>query len=254
MLTNNNSSIIDPYYSSGDFFNSSTGFKDAEFKVKELLSLLEHQKHEHELKIRRIADVGCGRGDTTIQLDKAFNNNTTNNVSIEGFDVYPEVMSISTTSPNVQFHYQDFCTLPENNELYDLVVLFDVIEHVPDPISFLKTVSKKTKAVALHIPLDNTWFGWLRLLPRTNLSHPGHLVILDVASALNLLTFAGLRTRDFAFTPVFRAPSGKVTRAQRLLNPFRRLLYALNPYLLHKSLGGVSLIVVAHTPIGLETL
>ncbi|MFN8531828.1 MAG: class I SAM-dependent methyltransferase [Anaerolineae bacterium] len=244
------SSLIDPYYTSGRFLASSSGWRDAAFKAAELGSLLKAYAKRFDVNLLKAADVGCGTGDTTLLLADTLTS-LGYSVQVDGYDVHPDIEK-KEGKANVTFHRQDFCAV-EFDEPYDLVVLFDVIEHVPDPISFLKSVASRSKLVGLHIPLDDSWFGWMRNLPHRNLSHPGHLVVLDTASSLNLLTFAGLRIQDFTITPVFRAPSGSATKSQKLLNPLRRLLYRISPYLVQKLLGGVSLMVIAQTPLGFET-
>lgn len=125
---------------------------------------------------------------------------------------------------------------------------------VPDPLGFIRKVGARAHRVALHIPLDDSWMVTFRDLPRAKLSHPGHLIYLDAPSALNLLALAGLRVRTYAYSPVFRAPTGQQSKSQRLLTPSRGLLYRLSPYLAQKLLGGVSLMVLAETPLSLSAV
>lgn len=244
-------SLIDPYYSEGDFQHASTsGTRDSEFKVQQLKALLDRSPHpvlrsDH----LRVADVGCGNGSSSYLLAEILSGPQTS-ILVDGFDIYPHVADIKGTE-NVHFHFKDFCKL-DPDQPYDLAVLFDVIEHVPDPIGFLRAVALRSKEIALHIPLDDFALGWIRNLPRSNLRHPGHLVALDVASSLNLLAFAGLRTRDYRFTPVFRAPTGRETSLQKLLLPIRAVLFSVSPYLVQRALGGVSLMVLATSPLGLR--
>ena len=242
-------SLIDPYYSSGDFAAASSGSLDAEFKADYLASLLEIYRREFRIELKRVADVGCGTGDTTLHIASVLSN-LGYDAFVEGFDVHPDIENRPPTE-RVSFHHQDFCAL-DLTDPYDLVVLFDVIEHVPDPIGFLKQISDRATLVALHIPLDNAAFSLLRNLPRAKLKHPGHLVVLDIPASINLLTYSGLRVRDYILTPVYKAPSGKQSRTQRLLNPIRRLLFSISPHLLQKTLGGVSIMVIAQTPLGLQ--
>ncbi|RIK26940.1 MAG: hypothetical protein DCC55_39700 [Chloroflexi bacterium] len=164
-------------------------------------------------------------------------------VFVKGYDIHPAMKHLSG-GKNVSFHYADF-THTEPSDKADLVIMFDVIEHVPGPLGFLRAVSERARFVALHIPLDDSWLLGMRNLWKRNLLHPGHLLVLNVSSAINLLTFSGLRVEDYSLTPVFRAPFGTETRSQRLLNPIRRVLYRISPYVLQRTLGGVSLMVLA---------
>jgi SAM-dependent methyltransferase len=238
--TRDNSSIIDPYYLTGSFFSASKGYQDSDYKVAELKKIIKLNISEHLIK--KVADVGCGAGHTTFAIQKMLSELFHFPLPVDGYDIHPQVDQFQDNA-NVRFFRQDFTQ--KDVQLYDLVILFDVIEHVPDPITFLKGVSSHGRYLVLHIPLDNSWMCGIRNLWRANLSHPGHLIILDVPTALNLLTFSGLRIRDYSLSPAFTAPSGKETRLQKILYPFRTLLYQISPYLLQQSLGGVSLTILA---------
>ena len=239
-------SWIDPYYSTGQFQGESDGFLDASYKIVELQKLLESSRQLSALfPLSRVADVGCGSGHTTFLLQSMCSQNGYGDVSVEGYDVHPAVLNYQG-STSVKFVRGDFCAL--DVPVFDLVVLFDVIEHVPAPVEFLRQVALRARFVALHIPLDDSIFSWLRHLQLKNLSNPGHLLVLDPPSALNIVAMAGLRTILFRYSPVFRAPSGLISRGQKLVKPLRALLYRFNPYFLQKTLGGTSLMVLAASP------
>jgi hypothetical protein len=126
-----------------------------------------------------------------------------------------------------------------------------VVEHVPDTIAFIRSVSQRCKIIGFHIPLDYSLNVALRNLFRAKLQNPGHLMFLDVVSALNLLTVSGLRVVDYEYTFGFMAPSGHSTILSKLVFPLRYLFAKASPWLLSRTLGGASLIVVAMTPNGL---
>lgn len=244
------SSIVDPMYLRGDFFKKSHGDADAAYKVRQLENLLHRNIDKICFENGRIADIGCGTGITTHLLQNMLTASISIPIWIDGFDVHPFVSRLQETE-YIRFFMGDYCQMTHKIK-YDLAVLFDVVEHVPSPMDFLRDVAKTSRIIALHIPLDDSLFSWMRNLQRTKLSHPGHLITLDVASAINLLTFSSLRIIDFSYSPVFRAPSGGQTLSQRLMNPLREILFRSSPYLTQKILGGVSLNVLAWTPDGLR--
>lgn len=240
--------FIDPFYLRGEFYLKSTGGQDASYKVDQLRELLRRNADRLPIEIRRIADVGCGTGETTLLLQEMVSDFTGSLPAVDGFDIHPYIDKISGGN-SVRFFSGDFCAVAD--DIYDLVVLFDVIEHVPDPVSFLREVSKHARLLALHIPLDNSFFSLIRDLPRENLILPGHIIVLDLPAAINLLTLSGLRVLDYCYSPGFLSPSGKKTRYQRFMRPFRRILYKISPYLTQKLLAGVSVTVLAWTIVEL---
>jgi SAM-dependent methyltransferase len=248
-MRNDSGSIIDPYYTSGQYLQNASGNADATFKIAELAKVVDEYRRQYGLHITKVADIGCGTGGTTLACAELFKQ-TGEEVQVDGYDVHPDVAHLRGTD-RVQFFQTDFCTQVLQSP-YDLALILDVLEHVPDPISFLKAVAERAYLVALHIPLDDSWLSGLRNLARSNLDNPGHLIQLNPASALNLVAFAGLRTRIYRYTPGFRAPTGRQTRQQRLLYPVRALLYRLTPYLLQRTVGGTSLMVLAETPLELK--
>lgn len=242
---------IDPYYKEGRFYKLSHGDLDATYKVQNLKKLIQKNIDKIQLPTGHIADIGCGTGMTSFSLHQMFTSLYNLPIRVDGYDVHP-FLPKTPKSSKVVFYSCDFREKPQCR-VYDLAVLFDVIEHVPDPISFIRDISRYSRILAFHIPLDDSLFCWIRNLPRLKLSNPGHIILLKPSSAINLLTFSGLRIIDFDFSPVFDAPTGKETIKQKLMLPLRKLLYWINPYITQRILAGVSISVLAWTPHGLST-
>jgi SAM-dependent methyltransferase len=241
--------FIDPLYSRGEYYDKSTGEKDAAYKIDQLRNLLLFNPRCIPNRICRIADVGCGSGKTTFLLQEMLKNFSGSLPLVDGYDIHPYIDKF-TGGNSVRFFSGDFCSIADG--IYDLVVLFDVIEHVLAPLSFLRNVSEHSRLLAFHIPLDDTILSWVRNLPRENISHPGHILVLDLPAAINLIALSGLRIIDFQYSPGFRAPSGKETYNQKLLYPIRATLYRFSPYITQKLIGGVSVTVLAWTIKGLS--
>src|SRR5204863_519879 len=106
--------------------------------------------------------------------------------------------------------------------------------------------------VALHIPLDNSLVNALFNRFRRRLSYPKHILLLDVASALNLTTLSGIMPIDYSYTLGYMAPSGRMTPLQIASLPFRWTLSHISPWLASRTVGGVSLMVIRVTPLGLK--
>jgi hypothetical protein len=231
------------HYTSGAYFDQQGRHsEDADFKHTQLCVVLDKFVTQQNVQFDSYADVGCGAGHIAKRVADSLRENGHPLIDAMGYDVYPNVEAI--THEGVRYICEDFC---QTEEIVDFVTLFDVFEHVLEPVQFLKSVGGRSKVVGLHIPLDNSLLVALSNGFQNKLQNPGHLIFLDVAGALNMLALAGLRVVDYCYTPVFMAPSGQVSAKQRLSFPLRKLLFSLNPFVLSKTMGGVSLMVLAVT-------
>lgn len=240
-------SLVDPAYSGGEYFRDAQRHgEDAEFKTRSLLRVLEPYLERSGVRLDSLVDVGCGSGDVVRLLARALRARGQPLAVAKGYDVSPHVEAVR--HEGVEFVCGDFCA---SDESVELVTLCDVFEHIPDPIGFVRSVSQRCRLLCLHIPLDDSLDNALRDRFRAKLAQPGHLVFLDVVSALNLLASAGLRVVAYDYAFQFLAPSGHRSLLSKAVLPLRYLLARLNPWLASKLLGGSSLVALALTPRGL---
>lgn len=243
-------SIVDPHYANREYFADPDRHReDAGFKARHFLKLFLPVARKNSLTISSYADVGCGSGEITKLVADSLRMAGFDLNRARGYDVSPHVRDIRRSG--VEYVHADFC---KAHECVDLVTLFDVLEHVPDPIRFIELVSARCQVLGFHIPLDNSINIGIRDLFRSKLRNPGHLIFMDTVYALNLLALAGLRVLDYSYTFAFRAPSGRTTVLSKAVLPLRVFLSKISPWLLSKTIGGASLMVVAVTPQGLRKM
>jgi SAM-dependent methyltransferase len=243
-------SIIIPNYQSGEYYATHKDpEQDSPFKVDAFLKVWRSLSTERAIRIGSYADVGCGGGGVAKLVGQELKADGQPLTTVAGYDVSPHVLSLK--EEGVRFHYGDFC---QAETRYDLVTLFDVIEHVPDPVSFLKAVAARCHFVALHIPLDRSWANCFFDRFRKRLAYPGHLVMLDTPMALTLVAMAGVTALDYTYTHGYRAPSGTMSWTQKLAFPVRAAIANFNPWIASRLVGGVSLMVVGATPSGLSQM
>lgn len=255
MFTNQQASeqqreTIDSVYAAGRYFEDPKRHsEDARFKANNFLRLFQRVAKENRIAINSYIDVGCGSGDIVKTISASLRSSGFDLEVVKGYDVSPHIRNI--THEGIEFVHGDFS---KSNESVDLVSLFDVFEHIPDPISFIKEVSQRCNIIYFHIPLDFNVNNAIRDKFRSKLRSPGHLMFMDSVYALNLLTLSGLRVIDYEYTFGFLAPSGHRSILGRLALPIRLVIAKISPWLLSKTIGGISLSAIAITPQGLNKI
>jgi 2-polyprenyl-3-methyl-5-hydroxy-6-metoxy-1,4-benzoquinol methylase len=245
--TTRGGSTVVPFYSKGNYFaDDQRHSEDARFKADSFLKVFLRFVKRHTLVVNSFVDVGCGSGDIVKMIADSLRVNGFDSVSFKAYDVSPHVLNIK--NEGVEYIYGDFS---KSDEFVDVVTLFDVFEHVPDTIEFLKSISQRCKIIGFHIPMDYSLNFAIRNMFHSSLHNPGHIVFMDITLALNLLALSGLRVVDYEYTFGFFAPSGHSTMLSKIVFPLRYILAKISPWLLSKTFGGASLIVIAITSHGL---
>jgi hypothetical protein len=97
----------------------------------------------------------------------------------------------------------------------------------------------------MHIPLEDCLSVNVRNLQKRKIVDPGHLIFLNINSAINLITFSGLKIVDYEYSvESINAPSNNFTILQKIAYPFKYILLKSNPYLFSR-IFGISLIIIA---------
>ena len=242
-----NGSHVDRRYAAGTYFEDPLRHNsDAKFKAECFLKLLRKSKEKlGAMGVRSYIDVGCGSGEVVRLIADSLRKDGFQLETVKGYDVSPHVRGLHADA--IDYVHGDYS---ESDDYADLVTLFDVLEHVVDPIGFLKRIATRSRIVGLHLPLDYSVSNAMRDKFQSLLEDPGHRLFLDTTLALNLLTLSGLRIVAYDYTFGFRAPSGHGSIMSKIAYPLRWLLSKISPWLMSKTVGGASLMVVALTPAG----
>lgn len=146
-----------------------------------------------------MVDVGCGVGGVIGTLADQVMRVGVDVGRACGFDMaHSAIAQAKTEFPSIEFFCEDFC---KSDRLFDLVLLMDVIEHVPDPNAFIRAVAARTVYIAVHFPLDDNVLGRMLRRPAYRKQSVGHLHYFHAASARRFIESAGLELVNDLYTP-----------------------------------------------------
>ena len=231
-------------YLDGDYAQKNPDWDsaDALWKVEKLMQLL----HRHRCQPGSVVEVGCGSGAVLMGLRGHFPAAT-----LSGFDISPQARSFwaNPAAADIRFEVADYLAMDE--AVPDLVLLFDVLEHVGNPWEFLDRLRGRVRLVAIHFPLDLSVLSVLRESPLLKVRNKvGHLHYFTRGLALALLEEAGYEIIEARYTGAALEAPQRSWRT-RLAGVLRRAVYAVHHDLGARLLGGETLMVLAR-PRGIE--
>lgn len=233
-------SVSKPFesYESGAYLASNPSWdeEDSEWKARQVKKIME----KNSLAPKSIVEVGCGAGGVLASLHEVFPD-----IVYSGFDIAPDVSRFweKHAARGINFFIKDF--LDQTTDHFDVLLLLDVFEHVPDPFLFLAGLQGRADHYIFHIPLDLSAISVARESPLLVVRKKvGHIHYYTKGLAMSLLEECGYQIVDWSYTgAAFTAPQH--TWKSRLASIPRRLLFALNRDLGVRILGGDTLMVLA---------
>ncbi len=230
--------MTDARYAEGGYLDANPTWhaEDSAFKTGELVALLQRR----DLRPARVLDVGCGAGEVLRQLRPHLDADAT----LVGYDVSPQAIERARTlgGDGITFHRGDATTEAPHD--FDLVLAFDVFEHVEDYFGFLRRVRTLGTHKVFHIPLELTASAALRGAPLMRARQKvGHIHHFSRDTALATLEDCGYRILEATYTAGAFATARHLRT--RLANVPRRGLFRVAPDLTVRLLGGFSLLVLA---------
>jgi SAM-dependent methyltransferase len=216
--------------------NPGWGVEDADDKVRDVVRSI-CRVHLHP---RSVCDVGCGVGEVLAQLRQRLGTERA-----VGYDIsrYAITLARKRETPGLRFCLAD---ATQDDESFDLMLMLDVIEHVADPVGFLRSVNHKAPVAIINLPLE---LSALKVLSAHSLVRGrrglGHINYFNEQLAHELLNEAGYEVRDAWFSPPGKGRDVHDAK-RRLLRAAQRTATRVSPSIAARTIGGSSLMMVAY--------
>src|SRR5438874_12309970 len=105
---------------------------------------------QNKVAPKSVCDVGCGVGEVLRQLQE----NLDRECICWGYDISPQAIALAKTRASDRIHFELADVGQETDKFFDLILVLDVIEHLPDYFSFLQKIKERAAIKIFPIPLD----------------------------------------------------------------------------------------------------
>ena len=150
---------------------------------------------KHRLPVKEVIEVGCGSGRILSELSSHYAD-----AHFKGYDISPEAIHIAKQFAGEKISFYE-AALPNSTTRADLLLLIDVLEHVPDYYGLLENLRRTAMHFIFHIPLDLSCRSLLKpqlLLQEREAS--GHIHYFSKDMVLWMLRDAGYSVMDWKYT------------------------------------------------------
>lgn len=159
-----------------------------------------------------VFDVGCGKGEFLYWAQK-------DGRKVAGADFNRASIESARKEFGIQdLHVGDVAQL-QLDRAYDLVTMFEVLEHLPDPVSAAAAVKRLVKKDGLFVVSVPSYQRWPRLFDDQIDSPPHHLTLWTPEALTACLSRAGFKLKKIRVKPLQAADLGShmKMRLKRLL-------------------------------------
>jgi SAM-dependent methyltransferase len=232
---------LESIYTSGKYLEVTGSWhaEDAHWKAAQIKAMIDR----NHLQPKTIAEIGCGSGAVVHELSGLAG---LQDVRLEGYDISPQAMELARqlVSDRIRFFQQDLLA-SDDRKYFDVLLVIDVFEHVPDYMGFVEKCKGKAEFKIFHIPLDIHVSSVLRSAFIKNRYTIGHIHYFTAESAVATLRDTGHEVLDCVYTDVaFGLFKEHPSLRRAVANVPRWLFSKLSVPFAARVLGGYSLLVL----------
>jgi len=229
---------VEKLYTTGTYLEKNPLWHTEEscWKAEQVLRMI----NRHKIVPRTICEVGCGAGEVLKQLQQRLDKEC----DFLGCDISPHAIELCRSRANERLHFELGDVTKISERFFDVILVLDVIEHLEDYFSFLRTIKERALYKIFQIPLDLSVQTVLRATPLLRDRHRfGHIHYFTKETALQLLSDLAYNIIDCFYTAVaLDLPSANLKNV--VMRIPRRLLYSINMDVAVRLLGGYRLLIL----------
>jgi cyclopropane fatty-acyl-phospholipid synthase-like methyltransferase len=224
-------------YTDGEYLKATGGtwhLEDSPTKARYIRDMLDRNP---QLRPKTVCEIGCGAGGILSELKKLM----PEDVTFTGYEISPQAhqMSQQFAGGRCRFVLGDAFA---DRDVFDLVAVMDVIEHVEDCFAFLRQTKAKGRYKIYNIPLDTSASFTLRGFNQWD--SVGHLHLFTMETALKTIEHSGQKVLDWKLAPGAFERHGKSLKTHAM-NAARAGVGSFSVKMAARLFGGYSLLVVA---------
>jgi SAM-dependent methyltransferase len=152
--------LVRRLYVEGEFTKEHPNFdeSDSQWKVQQLIPFVDEFMCMRPWKRIRLLDVGGGAGIILRDVAQYIRGRYEVEVSKNALDLSPQALELQQSrNPDIALSLcQDITSCSIEDKGIDLVLMIDVLEHVPDPIRALHEISRLAEYAILKVPIEDT--------------------------------------------------------------------------------------------------
>ncbi len=190
----------DNIYTSGEYIrnNPTLDVEDTTWKLEKILPALNNFIKDYRVKDIKLLDVGGGAG---LILKGVSDYLKEKDINVEKYALDPSkemLLRQKENNPDLEAVCEGSIErTPFKNKEFDLVLMVDVLEHVPDTTAALRELSRISKYVIFKVPLeDNIYYNMLNFIKRGGLRR----YIINKVGHINSYNVVRLRDEISAHT------------------------------------------------------
>jgi SAM-dependent methyltransferase len=232
---------MEDIYISGKYLEVTRSWhaEDSRWKAIQIKTMID----ANHLQPKSIAEIGCGSGSVLNELSSFPD---LQSACLEGYDISPQAIEMARQLGNERIRFVQGDLLSASaDKAFDLLLVIDVFEHVPDYMGFVGKCRGKAKFKIFHIPLDIHVSSVLRNAFIRSRYTIGHIHYFTAESALSTLRDTGHEIVDCVYTnPAFGLFRQHPTFRKALANVPRWLCSRISVPFTARVFGGYSLLVL----------